>query len=87
MLGFAGAVAALAPARVNAAGGHRPRGGRGRRTLGPVGVLAARVGAVLGDGYYQFNWKTPKTYARSCKVVSVETDLGLAHEAFFRFTK
>ena len=28
----------------------------------------------LGDGYYQFNWKTPKSYAKSCKTVSL--DLG-----------
>jgi hypothetical protein len=25
----------------------------------------------LGDGYYQFNWKSPKTYAGSCKSLSI----------------
>ena len=60
---------------------------------GSTGDLVEEVGSGssgfqnLGDGYYQFNWKTPKTYAKSCKTVSIETDVGLAHEAFFRFTK
>jgi hypothetical protein len=26
----------------------------------------------LGDGYYQFNWKTPASYASSCKTLSLE---------------
>jgi hypothetical protein len=26
----------------------------------------------LGDGYYQFNWKTPTSYASSCKTISLE---------------
>jgi hypothetical protein len=25
----------------------------------------------LGDAYYQFNWKTPKTYANSCKTLKL----------------
>ena len=25
----------------------------------------------LGDGYYQFNWKTPSTYANSCKAIGL----------------
>jgi hypothetical protein len=33
----------------------------------------------LGDGYYQFNWKTPKTYAGSCKSLSIK--LGSAVDA------
>ena len=33
----------------------------------------------LGDGYYQFNWKTPKTYAGSCKTLSIK--LGPAEDA------
>ena len=28
----------------------------------------------LGDGYYQLNWKTSSTYARSCKLLQL--DLG-----------
>jgi hypothetical protein len=41
----------------------------------------------LGDGYYQFNWKTPKTYASSCKVLHLDLGDGIDHTAEFRFTK
>lgn len=40
-----------------------------------------------GDGYYQFNWKTPKSYAKSCKTLSVNVGDGIDHTAIFRFTK
>ncbi len=40
-----------------------------------------------GDGYYQFNWKTPKAYAKSCKTLSVDLGDGVDHTAIFRFTK
>jgi len=40
----------------------------------------------LGDGYYQFNWKTPKSYARSCKTIEVSLGDGEVHTAAFRFT-
>ena len=26
----------------------------------------------LGDGYYQFDWKTPKSYAKSCKTLRLD---------------
>jgi hypothetical protein len=41
----------------------------------------------LGDGYYQFNWKTPKSYARSCKTVTLSLGAGGSHSAEFSFTK
>lgn len=41
----------------------------------------------LGNGYYQFNWKTPKSYAHSCKTVSLNLGDGVMHQAQFRFTK
>jgi hypothetical protein len=41
----------------------------------------------LGDGYYQLNWKTPKAYARSCKVLMLDIGDGVAHTALFAFTK
>ncbi len=41
----------------------------------------------LGDGYYQFNWATPKSYAKSCKMVSVDIGGGGTHTAEFQFTK
>jgi len=30
----------------------------------------------LGDGYYQFNWKTPTNYAGSCKSISLDFGAG-----------
>jgi hypothetical protein len=40
----------------------------------------------LGDGYYQFNWKSPKDYANSCKTLTVN-GLGVQSQANFEFTK
>ena len=42
-----------------------------------------------GDGYYQFNWKTPKTYAQSCKTLKLDLGEGPGMErtALFQFTK
>ena len=41
----------------------------------------------LGNGYYQFNWSTPASYAQSCKTLSVDLGDGVARSALFRFTK
>lgn len=42
----------------------------------------------LGDGYYQLNWKTPSTYARSCKMLQVNLGEGSGpRTALFQFTK
>jgi hypothetical protein len=41
----------------------------------------------LGDGYYQLNWKTPKSYANSCKTLRLEIGDGVLHTALFSFTK
>jgi hypothetical protein len=30
----------------------------------------------LGDGYWQFNWKTPKTYAGACRTMYVKFNDG-----------
>lgn len=40
-----------------------------------------------GDGYYQVNWKTPKTYAGSCRTLSVDLGEGpaITHTASFQF--
>jgi hypothetical protein len=42
-----------------------------------------------GNGYYQFNWKTPKTYAQSCKTMKLDLGEGPGNErtAQFQFTK
>ena len=41
----------------------------------------------LGNGYYQFNWKTPKSYARSCKTLHLDVGQGVERQALFRFPK
>jgi len=43
----------------------------------------------LGDGFYQFNWKTPKTYANSCKTLTMTLGGGVVptQSAFFSFVK
>jgi hypothetical protein len=44
----------------------------------------------LGDGYYQFNWKTPTTYVKSCKSVQINgvgMQLTAAQQPWFQFTK
>lgn len=43
----------------------------------------------LGDGYYQFNWKTPTTYAYSCKTMKLNLGEGTnsTRNALFKFTK
>ena len=41
------------------------------------------------DGNYQFNWKTPQTYAKSCKTMKLDLGEGPGMEriALFQFTK
>jgi hypothetical protein len=41
----------------------------------------------LGDGYYQWNWKTPTSYANSCKTMKLDLGEGLFHTALFQFKK
>jgi len=41
----------------------------------------------LGDGYYQWNWKTPSSYAASCKTMKLDLGEGLFHTALFQFKK
>jgi hypothetical protein len=41
----------------------------------------------LGSGYYQLNWKTPATYANSCKTLHLNIGDGVLHDANFQFTK
>jgi hypothetical protein len=38
-----------------------------------------------GDGYWQFNWKTPKTYASQCRKMVLTLGDGSTHEAEFKF--
>jgi hypothetical protein len=41
----------------------------------------------LGLGNYQFNWKTPKTYAGTCQRLHLDAGDGISHTADFQFTK
>jgi hypothetical protein len=39
----------------------------------------------LGEGDWQFNWKTPKAYAGQCRTMTLTLDDGSTHEASFLF--
>jgi hypothetical protein len=41
----------------------------------------------LGNGYYQYNWATPKSYAGSCKTANLNLGEGKPRQALFKFTK
>jgi dipeptidyl aminopeptidase/acylaminoacyl peptidase len=41
----------------------------------------------LGNGYYQLNWQTPKSYAGSCKTLKLDLGEGVTRDALFKFTK
>ena len=43
----------------------------------------------LGDGYYQWNWKSPIGYANSCKTLKLALGEGAGFEyiALFQFRK
>jgi hypothetical protein len=39
----------------------------------------------LGDGWWQFNWKTPKTYSGQCRTMKLTLNDGSVHTANFSF--
>ena len=41
----------------------------------------------LGDGNYQYNWKTPKSYSKSCKTLHLTLGDEIDHTAQFQFTR
>ncbi len=41
----------------------------------------------LGGGSYSWVWKTPKSYAKSCKTLSLDLGDGVPRTADFRFVK
>lgn len=41
----------------------------------------------LGNGYYQFNWQTPSSYAGSCKTMKLDLGEGITRDALFQFTR
>jgi hypothetical protein len=55
----------------------------------PVDAVETYAGAsglqYVGDGHWQFNWKTPKSYARQCRVMVLTLADGSTHLAYFTF--
>jgi WD40 repeat protein len=41
----------------------------------------------LGNGNYQINWKAPKEYAGSCKMLHLNLGEGVTRDAYFQFVK
>ena len=40
----------------------------------------------LGSGHYQLTWKSPSTYAGSCKTLKLDLGEGITRDAAFKFT-
>ena len=57
-----------------------------RPTTRPVAAGASGL-QNLGDGNYQLNWKSPTSYAGSCKRLRLDLGDGSSHTADFKFTK
>ena len=38
-----------------------------------------------GNGNWHFNWKTPKSYANQCRIMTVTLNDGSTHDADFKF--
>ena len=54
----------------------------------PVDEVAVGASGLqnLGDGYYQYNWRTPRTYAGTCRTLRLDLAEGELHTAEFRFS-
>jgi hypothetical protein len=61
----------------------------GGTTVDPVEEYAAGKSGLqhLGDGYYQFNWAAPKSYAGSAYTVTLDLGTAGTHQALFQFTR
>jgi hypothetical protein len=59
----------------------------GSGELEPIETYAGSSGwQYLGGGYWQFNWKTPKSYAGLCLTMTLDLDEGITtHFAYFKF--
>jgi nucleoside-specific outer membrane channel protein Tsx len=53
----------------------------GEDTAGKSGLQS------LGDGNYRFSWKTPRSYANSCKTMQLDLGEGIFRTASFKFTR
>jgi hypothetical protein len=54
-------------------------------TLGGGAPTASAEGLVLSSGQYQYDWKTVKTWARTCRELVLEPDDGSVHTATIQF--
>jgi hypothetical protein len=41
----------------------------------------------LGDGHYKLMWKTPRSYARSCKTAHLDLGEGVTRDAHFKLKR
>ncbi|HYJ68973.1 MAG TPA: PxKF domain-containing protein [Nocardioidaceae bacterium] len=64
--------------------GHACDGGAAEDAIEEVAPGASGL-QNLGDGNYQLNWKSPKTYAGTCRTLQLDLGEGLLHTAEFRF--
>ncbi len=54
--------------------------------IGPAETAAGESGLQnLGGGYWQFNWKVPKSYAGQCRTMVLTLEDGSTHSAYFKF--
>jgi hypothetical protein len=58
-------------------------------TIDQVETTVASSSALknLGDGYYQLNWQSSRTFAGSCRTLRLDIGDGVTHDALFQFTK
>src|SRR3954454_25222373 len=60
--------------------------GCGTTTAGTLETYSGDSGLrYLGDGYWQFNWKTPTTYAGECRIMTLNVRDTAAKTAQFLF--
>ncbi|MGH3477788.1 MAG: PxKF domain-containing protein, partial [Nocardioidaceae bacterium] len=73
----------LASVRITSAG-HTCDGGAPEDAIEEVAPGASGL-QNLGDGNYQINWKSPKTYAGTCRTLQLDLGEGQMRTAEFRF--
>ena len=73
----------LASVRITSAG-HICDGGAPEDAIEEVAPGASGL-QNLGDGDYQLNWKSPKTYAGTCRTLQLDLGEGQLRTAEFRF--
>ena len=73
----------LASVRITSAG-HTCDGGATEDAIEEVAAGASGL-QNLGDGDYQLNWKSPKTYAGTCRTLQLDLGEGLLRTAELRF--